>query len=612
MQELDDIGLLRKYVDYGSEEAFAILVKRHVNKVYSVALRHTGNSHQAEEITQAVFVILARKSRSLNRRVIISGWLYQTARLTAITSVRSGIRRARREQEAHMQTVLNETETDIWPQIAPLLDAAMAGLNETDRHAVVLRFFDDKSMKEVGAALGTGEDAAKMRVNRAVEKLRRFFMKRGVVVPALALAAAISANSVQAAPAALAKTAAAVAFAKGATASGSTLTLVKGALRIMAWSNTKTAVVSVVVAGLATLSVMQHQAQIKLRAQNEALQQQMARWQTDNERLATRHVQTPRLPAPQMQVTAPATNLPVESMESTNLYARLKDKEPKLTREQAETFLKANGRNAANLLAAFRTSGDAALLKEAMQKFPNDAQVAFEAAFDKQLTPEEQRQWLNTFEKSAPDNALANYLSALNYFNSGQTDQAVQELAAASGKQFKDYTLNRYQTDEEAYLAAGYSEADAKAVSSMQLMLPQLGPLKQLGVDMVDLANAYRQQGDPASAQTALQMAANMGQSYANPSPGEALVSQLVGIAIERNALGAMDPNSLYGGNGQTVRDQLNQLTQQRDALQEMVRQFTPLQQAMSDQDWINYKDRWMAFGETAAEQWVLNKHEQP
>jgi len=129
MQESDDITLLRKYVEDESEEAFAALVARHIHKVYSVALRHTGNPSQAEEITQAVFVILARKSASLavgwrrrlaavvrlpgdggNMATSLSGWLYQTARLTAVTFVRSAIRRTRREQEAYMQSVLTESE----------------------------------------------------------------------------------------------------------------------------------------------------------------------------------------------------------------------------------------------------------------------------------------------------------------------------------------------------------------------------------------------------------------------------------------------------------------------------------------------------------------------
>jgi RNA polymerase sigma factor (sigma-70 family) len=277
MQELDDNALLREYVEHDSEEAFAMLVTRHVNKVYSVALRHTRNPHSAEEITQAVFVIFAQKANKLRQHAVLSGWLYETSRLTAVTFIRSEIRRGRREQEAHMQTLLNENEADVWPQIAPLLDAAMAGLNETDRHAVVLRFFDGKSMKEVGAALGASEDAAKMRLNRAVEKLRGFFTKRGIVFPAAVLTAAISANSVQAAPAMLAKTTTAVALAKGATASISTLTLIKGALKIMAWTKAQTAIVSAVIVGMATLSVIQHQAQIKLRDQNESLQQQIDR-----------------------------------------------------------------------------------------------------------------------------------------------------------------------------------------------------------------------------------------------------------------------------------------------------------------------------------------------
>jgi RNA polymerase sigma factor (sigma-70 family) len=243
MQDPDDIALLREYVTRQSEDAFAALVSRHINKVYSVALRHTRNPHAAEEITQAVFVILARKARHLSPRVILSGWLYQTARLTALTFIRGQVRRARREQEAHVQTLLNEPGPDVWPQIAPLLDAAMTGLSERDRHAVVLRYFDGKSMKEVGTALNASEDAAKMRVNRAVDKLRRFFNRRGLVLSAGVLTAAISANSVQAAPVTIAKTATTIALAKG-TAGASTLTLVKGALKLMFWSKAKTAAIA--------------------------------------------------------------------------------------------------------------------------------------------------------------------------------------------------------------------------------------------------------------------------------------------------------------------------------------------------------------------------------
>ncbi len=244
MHELDDHALLRQFTEQNSETAFAALVERHVDKVYSTALRHTRNAHAAEEITQAVFVILAKKSGRLGAKVILAGWLYETARLTAVTYIRSEIRRVHREQEAHMQTALNENADAAWPHIAPLLDDALAGLSAADRHAVVLRYFDGKSLGEVGAALGASEDAAKKRVTRAVEKLRGWFTKRGVTLTATVLTAAISANSVQAAPLGLAKTISVIAITKGATAGGSTLALAKGALKIMAWTKAKMAILT--------------------------------------------------------------------------------------------------------------------------------------------------------------------------------------------------------------------------------------------------------------------------------------------------------------------------------------------------------------------------------
>ncbi len=243
MHDLDDNTLLREYAEHASAPAFAELVSRHVDKIYSTALRHVRNPHHAEEITQAVFVILSQKAGKLGGKVILAGWLYQTARLASQTFLRTEIRRARREQEALMQSFPNENESDEWPSIAPLLDDALAGLGEKDRQAVVLRFFDGKSFGEVGAALGGSESAAKMRVNRALEKLRKFFAKRDVTLTATAIAGAVSANSVRAAPAGLAKTISAVAMAKGAAVSTSTLTLVKGALKLMAWTKIKTAVV---------------------------------------------------------------------------------------------------------------------------------------------------------------------------------------------------------------------------------------------------------------------------------------------------------------------------------------------------------------------------------
>jgi RNA polymerase sigma factor (sigma-70 family) len=258
----DDIALLREYARKNSEAAFSELVSRHVNLVYSVALRSVRDAHLAEEITQAVFIILARKAGSLDTKSILSGWLCRTARYASANALTIQRRRQHREQEAYMQSQIDggtgfqpvkaaETTGETWNEISPLLDSAMEKLGRKDHDALVLRFFEGRNFKEVGAALGASEDAAKMRVNRALEKLRKFFTKRGVSSTTAIIAGTISANSVQAPPVALAKSVTAVAIAKGAAASASTLTLIKGALKIMAWTKAKTVIVAGVVVLLA-------------------------------------------------------------------------------------------------------------------------------------------------------------------------------------------------------------------------------------------------------------------------------------------------------------------------------------------------------------------------
>ncbi len=201
-----DHELLAEFVKNGSESAFSALVARHVNLVYSTALRHTSNPHHAEEVTQAVFIILARKAGSISSKVVLSGWLYQTARLNAANHRRDNQRRQKREQRAIMESALNVPTDEPWKLIAPILDEAMNGLGVTDRDAVLLRYFENKPLAEVGAALGVSEAAAEKRVSRAVERLHTMLTRQGVALGATTIAGAIAANAVQAAPATLAVT----------------------------------------------------------------------------------------------------------------------------------------------------------------------------------------------------------------------------------------------------------------------------------------------------------------------------------------------------------------------------------------------------------------------
>lgn len=201
-----DLELLARYTRHQAEEAFAEIVRRHLDLVHSAALRQVRSPQLAEEVAQSTFVKLAQHARQLAPDTILSAWLYQVTRREAIDVVRREARRQLREQIATEMNAMNATAAD-WTHIEPLLDEAMHALDETDRAAVLLRYFEKKSLREVGQALGASENAAQKRLTRAVEHLREFFAQRGVTVGTTSgLLAVIGTNAVQAAPVGLALT----------------------------------------------------------------------------------------------------------------------------------------------------------------------------------------------------------------------------------------------------------------------------------------------------------------------------------------------------------------------------------------------------------------------
>jgi RNA polymerase sigma factor (sigma-70 family) len=279
-----DNALLARWLQTDSENDFAELVQRHLGMVHSAALRVVnGDQHLAEDITQTVFADLARKARSLRDRPSLAGWLHTSARYAAMTLLRGEHRRRQREHEAlSMQPTLSPATTD-WAELRPVIDGAVGDLSAKDREALLLRYFENRSHREIGELLGLNDNAARMRVERALDKVRRLLAKRGVTSSASGLAAALLAHATLGATSLTAAQITATALTT--VAAGSSFTF----LHLMTATQLKTGLAAIaVIAGLSVPIVVQNHAIADLQAKNADLSAQLpqiAKLEGDNARL---------------------------------------------------------------------------------------------------------------------------------------------------------------------------------------------------------------------------------------------------------------------------------------------------------------------------------------
>ena len=409
----DQRKLLAEYATNGSEEAFRELVTRYLNFVYSTAVRlMNGDTHRAEDVAQTVFADLARRAATLSQDALLGGWLHRRTCHVAASTMRSERRRQNRERQAAEMNIQPDPSEASFEQIAPVLDEAINQLGAEDRAAITLRFFEGRDLHSVGEALGSNADAAQKRVTRALAKLRGLLAGRGVRASGAALAAMLSAQAVTAAPVGLAASISSAALASAATSGGVTLTLVK----LMTMAKLKIAVSTVVIAGIGTTLVLEHQALTKLREQNRALQAQLeqsALIAQDHQRLSNLLAQSTvksSLPEDQFREL-------LKLRGEVGLARRLKDENPKLRSENTKLRSASKGVNA---------------------PAPKEPEDPAEAEFQKetQRRKDYQSQWGMMF---------MNYANKANGQSPDTWDQVAHDMDSANRESFLSFATDNFE-----------------------------------------------------------------------------------------------------------------------------------------------------------------------
>jgi RNA polymerase sigma factor (sigma-70 family) len=418
MYERSDIQLLCDYVEHGREAAFRELVTRHTDLVYSAALRQMNSVDLAQEITQSVFVDLARKSRQLvNQRTAgnsLAGWLHRGTRYAALNQWRNIQRRRMNEKQAMEQLLIDSESTPEWENIRPLLDEALDSLDDKDREVLLLRFFKKQDFRTVGLAMGISDDTAQKRASRALEQLREFFLKRNIGTGGLAWF--ISTSAVHSAPVGLATTIAGSALTIGSVpASSSSIATTK----IIAMTALQKTIVTVTVAALAGVGIYQAHQASKLREENQVLQRQQAALADEIQQLRSeRKDETNSLAALRSEVTRLKKN-PSE-------VSKLRDEVGTLRKEKA---VAENQNTISKALANPQT-------RKSLREFHKSALVsAYSPLINRlQLTPEQATQ----FNDTLADHAMDNIDLIVQALREGKSQAEVREIFSRSDAAFEE------------------------------------------------------------------------------------------------------------------------------------------------------------------------------
>jgi RNA polymerase sigma factor (sigma-70 family) len=592
---MEDHELLSEYAERQSESPFAELVARQIDLVYSTALRVVGEPHLAKDVAQMVFIGLARKPRSIRNPLALGGWLYRTTRFTAASALRREHRRRRSESIAMELIELEADSRAAWEALAPHLDAAIDTLAPADQDAVALRFFEGQSLRQVGAALGTSEDAAQKRITRALEKLRAYFARQGLATSSILIASAMAAHAVESAPAGLAASVAGTSLA--GAAGGGTAAL---ACNLAGFMTTTT--LKITIAALAVLAAVSTPILLRHPIAGPAPQKD-----GDSSK--------PELALPAESGVAalhpPAAKRPAAISKPSPMEQLAQAAANNLSAEQIEAYLQQNKRSAESLLAAYRVSHDLAYLREAAAAFPKEPAVQF-AAIAANVFPEQRRQWLEAFKASSPDNALAWYYSAWDYFKAHQPDLGLQELTQATGKPaFNAYAAQSSQAVEEMYDLAGRSALDAKLNAARGEMLPYLAAMKELAGEMFQVQEQSRQGGETEAADSLAYMGVALGQRLSTAANNQFLIDELVGLAIERKSVAQLDPDTAYAFLGGSLGEFQSGLVAQKEAIKQSTQLSQQVLPTLDETELASYLDRMKVYGEPAALAWLQAKHGQ-